>query len=97
MDLHKPLPQQILAEQLAHRALDAEDGLVGGRAELDETVVEPGVLVDVRARRVVLPADGVGNLEEEWIRAGYGADARALDPGVRAVPLYIRKILGMGI
>jgi hypothetical protein len=32
----------VLAEDLADTRLDAEDGLVGGRAEVHDTVVETG-------------------------------------------------------
>lgn len=37
-------------EQRAHGALDSEDGLVGRRAEVDDAVVEAGVLVHAGVR-----------------------------------------------
>mmetsp|Transcript_4 Transcript_4/g.11 ORF Transcript_4/g.11 Transcript_4/m.11 type:complete len:469 (-) Transcript_4:259-1665(-) len=56
VDLHKVLGQQVLPEELAHGGLDAEDGLVRGGPEVDEAVVEPGVLVDVGPLGVLAPA-----------------------------------------
>lgn len=42
MDLDKLLAVEVVTEQLADTRLDAEDGLVGRRAEVEDTVVKTG-------------------------------------------------------
>ena len=70
MDLHEIARSQRVAEQLAHRRLHAEDGLVRRRAQIDHAVVQARVLSDAHVRRVLrlerrLRARGVFELEGE--------------------------------
>ena len=88
MDFHKVLGEEILSVKLADSGLDAEDGLAGGGAEIEDTVVESGfegnddvlgVLAFFLVEDVlVLVALGVVHLEGE---DGFGAgdDVEASD------------------
>ena len=60
------LPEEKLAEELADAVLHAEYALVGGRAQVDDAVVEPHVLVDPHLVRV-----------GARVRVGVGARVRA--------------------
>ena len=50
VDLDEALRGEPLAEEGAHLRLDAEDALVGRRAQVEHAVVQPHVLVDARPR-----------------------------------------------
>mmetsp|Transcript_23133 Transcript_23133/g.59104 ORF Transcript_23133/g.59104 Transcript_23133/m.59104 type:complete len:476 (-) Transcript_23133:597-2024(-) len=87
VDLDEVLGQQVGAEDLAHRALHAEDGLVGGRAQVQEAVVQAVVLAHghqqlaLLSRRLDLrlAARRVGDLKGQRGRAADDLDAAALD------------------
>mmetsp|Transcript_16109 Transcript_16109/g.40392 ORF Transcript_16109/g.40392 Transcript_16109/m.40392 type:complete len:599 (+) Transcript_16109:180-1976(+) len=95
VDLHKALAQQRLAEQQPGGALKAEDGLVGGRAQVDVAVVQAGVLIDRHEAllcRLARRAGGVGDLKRQDGGAADDLDggdhdlyllAAALDGGLR--------------
>ena len=46
MDFDEAVAVEMVAEELADASLDAIDGLVGERAQIDHTVVQLGVLLD---------------------------------------------------
>eukprot|EP00227_Mantoniella_beaufortii_P016598 CAMPEP_0197580592 /NCGR_PEP_ID=MMETSP1326-20131121/4344_1 /TAXON_ID=1155430 /ORGANISM="Genus nov. species nov., Strain RCC2288" /LENGTH=559 /DNA_ID=CAMNT_0043144371 /DNA_START=127 /DNA_END=1808 /DNA_ORIENTATION=- len=80
VDLDEVLRAQRLAEQLAHAGLHAEDGLVGGGAQVDHAVVQARVLPHAHVRGVLglegaLGARGVVDAERQ---PGHGA-ADAMD------------------
>ena len=55
MDFDEAVAVEMVAEELADASLDAIDGLVGERAQIDHTVVQLGVLLDGwQAGRLVL-------------------------------------------
>eukprot|EP00964_Phaeocystis_antarctica_P144125 scaffold109821_cov63-Phaeocystis_antarctica.AAC.2 len=88
VDLREALREQELAEELAHAVLHAEDALVGRRAQVDDAVVQPHVLVDshrarrrVGGRQVVVVAAGVLELQRQLAhRAAHHEEPLHLQP-----------------
>ena len=81
VDLGESAPGEGLSEELAHAALETEDGLVGRRPEVEDPVVEPRVLVDPDVEVVLAlgdPARGVLDLEGQ-LGLGGGDDPDLLD------------------
>jgi len=72
MDLGESLGSQGVAEQLTHAGLDPEDGLVGGRPQVEDAVVQPGVLVDGDGQSSVLGPFASGRVLDLERKLGSG-------------------------
>ena len=69
MDLDKVLVLEELAEELRDAVLNAEDGVVGGRAEIERARLQTGVELDAGKSGVLPRKLGIGSrgvLKDEW-------------------------------
>mmetsp|Transcript_106783 Transcript_106783/g.300585 ORF Transcript_106783/g.300585 Transcript_106783/m.300585 type:complete len:749 (-) Transcript_106783:198-2444(-) len=90
VDLLEAVLQQILAEQRAHARLDAEDGLVRHRSQVDHAVVQAHVLAHAHQRGVLLILGLAPGGIRELQRQGRGA-ADAIEPLDGELDVLLRR------